>query len=117
MTAREQVITNEIIEACRMRLAGLTPEEIAERLDRSTNWAYKHTKGFEPPKPVVKRITRTLRKTRDPMWLPKDPALRARVTMLARRGFDVPPSKQADYDNLAFKNVPVPERRKILGLE
>ncbi len=66
-------------------------------------------------KPLVKIKSQTIYKN-FPLF-PKDPILKQRIMNLAKRGFDVPPSKQADWDTLAKAGYPVDERRRILNLE
>jgi hypothetical protein len=94
-----------IDEARRMRAAGVPASEIAKALGLRLARVYRRTNDCVPPKQGKS------------VRIPDDPILAERIRLLARRGFDVPPSKRADYENLARKGVTVPERRRMLGLE
>lgn len=43
--------------------------------------------------------------------------LQIRATYLLRRGFDVPPSKEADYRTMRVSGIKMAEIKEILGLE
>ena len=63
-------------------------------------------------RPWVSKVTAPTKRKSRPV-----PALEKRIRNLARRGFDVPPSKQDDWTRLVRAGVPVSERVRILGLE
>lgn len=109
----QKASAQEVAKARELREQGETLPAIAAALDRSIDWAWKATKGVKKSK--LRFRTRTV--YRNFPGFPSDPALAARVKNLAKRGFDVPPSKQADWDTLQRAGYPVAERRKMLGLE
>lgn len=103
----------EVAKAQELREQGETLEFIALTLGRSVDWAWKATKSIKKGK--IRYRTQTVYKN-FPSF-PKDPVLAARIKNLAKRGFDVPPSKQSDWDVLAKAGIPVEERKRILKLE
>lgn len=103
----------EVALARQRRLEGDTLPQIAKELGRSIDWAWKATMDIKKGK--IRTRTQTIYKN-FPSF-PSDPVLAARIRNLAKRGFDVPPSKQADWDVLAKAGYPVDERRRILNLE
>jgi hypothetical protein len=92
-------------EARSLRAAGVPPKEIAAKLGFSVDKVCRITRGAAKP-PTFKRLT-----------LPDDPVLAQRILNLARRGFDVPPSKQADWGTLQRAGLSVSECKRMLGLE
>lgn len=103
----------EIALARQRRLEGDTLPQIAKELGRSIDWAWKVTMDLKKGKIRVR--TNTIYKNFP--HFPKDPVLKQRILNLAKRGYDVPPSKQADWDTLAKSGYPAEERRRILKLE
>lgn len=103
----------EVALARQRRQEGETITSIAKELGRSIDWAWKATMDVKKGK----IRTRTVTVYANAPWMPTDPDLKRRVMNLAKRGFDVPPSKQADWDTLAKAGYPVEERKRMLGLE
>jgi len=103
----------DIDRARELRAEGWSYGAIGRKIGRSRTFAFNHASDVK--KPLVKIKSQTIYKN-FPSF-PKDPVLAARIRNLAKRGFDVPPSKQADWDVLAKAGYPVDERRRILHLE
>lgn len=103
----------EVALARQRRQEGETITSIAKELGRSIDWAWKATMDIKKGK----IRTRTVTVFKNATWIPEDPELRRRVMNLAKRGFDVPPSKQADWDALSKAGYTVAERKQTLGLE
>jgi hypothetical protein len=103
----------EVAKARELREQGESLEYIALTLGRSIDWAWKSTKDIKKGK--IRYRTNTVYKNFP--GFPKDPVLAARIRNLAKRGFDVPPSKQADWDALAKAGYTVEERKTTLKLE
>lgn len=82
-----------IAQARTMRRKGRSFQQIADKL----NWS----------KSSVRRYTMDV----------EDPALTQRLKHLRQYGFDVPPSKQADWNALGKAGITAAERKKILNLE
>jgi len=116
---------HELRLARQLRAQGKTYEFIAKRLGRSIKFVWNHARHATPgrtPHEGAPQATTNLRRTitryRDfPAFNNAPPALQHRILNLARRGFDVPPSKLAAWDALAHSNVPLAERKRILNLE
>lgn len=106
------------IRAIELRRMGLSFEIIAYALNSSVGTIYRLAKDTVPEWRIEKRKIGAKR-IRRPLGLalPTDPALKRRLRDLARRGYDVPPSKQADWDNLTRTGIPIKERVRMLELE
>lgn len=113
MVFREVAPQADIDRARELRAEGWSYGAIGRKIGRSRTFAFNHASDVK--KPLVKIKSQTIYKNFP--GFPKDPVLAARIRNLAKRGFDVPPSKQADWDVLAKAGYPVDERRRILSLE
>lgn len=103
------------IDAARaLRADGWSYGAIGRKLGRSRTFAFNHANDVK--KPLVKRITTTTYKN-FPQFADLTPEQKRRVINLAKRGFDVPPSKQADFELMKRNGYKVPEIRQILKLE
>ena len=69
--------------------------------------AYKLTKTKSSPVPKVLAELK----------LDVSPEMELRIRNMVIRGFDVPPSKAADYKTLGYAQVPMLERKRLLNLE
>lgn len=105
--------------AIRLRTLGLSFHLIAIALNISSATAYDWAHDIKPEWIMTRRRVGTQLKRRGTgMILPKtNPVLRQRLLDLRRRGFDVPPSKQADWKTLHRHGILADERRRILNLE
>jgi len=109
---RPKATPEAIAKARELRANGETLEYIARQVGHSINWAARTTKDIERGK--IRWRQRTVFKN---LPLTDDPVLRRRILNLAKRGFDVPPSRQAEWDMLGRKQYTVAERREIMRLE
>lgn len=89
-----------------LRRMGRTFEQIGTTLGVSAGWA--HSAAGAVPRRQPRRY--------DPPAT-SDPVLAQRIRDLARRGFDVPPSRLDEWATLGQKGFSVAERRDIMRLE
>ena len=113
MVFREVAPQADIDRARELRAEGWSYGAIGRKLGRSRTFAFNHANDVKKPLVRVKRET----VYKNFPGFPKDPVLAARIRNLAKRGFDVPPSKQGDWDVLAKAGYPVDARRRMLKLE
>lgn len=113
MVFREVAPQADIDRARELRAEGWSYGAIGRKVGRSRTFAFNHTQDVK--KPLVKTKSQTIYKN-FPSF-PKDPVLAARIRNLAKRGFDVPPSKLVDWETLGKAGIPVDERRRTLALE
>lgn len=93
MKRRRPSTSDELATAKRLRSEGWTIALIAAFLGRSSSWAHFNTVDVKPP------------------------PIRQRAVRLLRRGFDVPPSKQADFETLRRAGHTTDEIKRLLSLE
>lgn len=113
MVFREVAPQADIDRARELRSEGWSYGAIGRKLGRSRTFAFNHASDVK--KPIVKTVYKTV--YRNFPLFPKDSVLAARIRNLAKRGFDVPPSKQGDWETLAKAGYPVDARRRMLKLE
>lgn len=104
----------DIDRARELRAEGWSYGAIGKKLGRSRTFAFNHANDVK--KPLVRIKTNTQYKN-FPHFPKNDPVLKQRILNLAKRGFDVPPSKQADFDLMKRNGYKVPEIQQILKLE
>lgn len=105
---------DEIALARQRRLEGDTLPQIAKELGRSVDWVWKATMDLKKGKIRVR--TNTVYKN-FPGFPTDNPELKRRVINLAKRGFDVPPSKADDFEVMKRNGYKVDEIKRILKLE
>lgn len=103
------------IDAARaLRADGWSYGAIGRKLGRSRTFAFNHANDVK--KPRVRTVHSTTYKN-FPHFPKNDPDLKRRILNLAKRGFDVPPSKLQDFETMKRNGYKVPEIRQILKLE
>lgn len=114
MTFKAPAPQADIDAARALRADGWSYGAIGRKLGRSRTFAFNHASDVK--KPLVKTVHSTTYRN-FPHFTGLTAEQKRRVINLARRGFDVPPSKQADWDVLAKSGMTVDERRRTLKLE